>query len=110
MARAMRVSFTRTLFEQTYRPKTEILEIADTLGDNACGPGTDSEFPANCAGNSCQSPDRRKFMSVPGSPEQVRNNVENRIPLHREGKPEEVAEAIVALVENDFITGADLPI
>ena len=44
------------------------------------------------------------------SPEQVRNNVENRIPLHREGKPEEVAEAIAALVENDFITGADLPI
>ena len=44
------------------------------------------------------------------TPEQVRNNIENRIPLHREGKPEEVAEAIVALIENDFITGADLPI
>jgi NAD(P)-dependent dehydrogenase (short-subunit alcohol dehydrogenase family) len=44
------------------------------------------------------------------TPEQVRNNVENRIPLHREGRPEDVAEAIVALVENDFITGADLPI
>jgi NAD(P)-dependent dehydrogenase (short-subunit alcohol dehydrogenase family) len=44
------------------------------------------------------------------TPEQVRNNVENRIPLHREGQPEDVAEAISALVENDFVTGADLPI
>jgi NAD(P)-dependent dehydrogenase (short-subunit alcohol dehydrogenase family) len=44
------------------------------------------------------------------TPEQVRNNVENRIPLHREGQPEDVAEAIAALVENDFVTGADLPI
>ena len=41
---------------------------------------------------------------------QVKNNVDNRIPLHREGTPEEVAQAIVALVENDFITGQDLVI
>lgn len=41
---------------------------------------------------------------------QVKNNVENRIPLHREGTAEEVAQAIVALVENDFITGQDLVI
>ena len=37
--------------------------------------------------------------------EQVKNNIENRIPLHREGKPEEVAEVIAMLVTNDFITG-----
>lgn len=41
---------------------------------------------------------------------QVKNNIDNRIPLHREGTPEEVAQAIVALVENDFITGQDLVI
>jgi NAD(P)-dependent dehydrogenase (short-subunit alcohol dehydrogenase family) len=44
------------------------------------------------------------------TPEQVENNVKNRIPLHREGKPEHVASAILELVENDFITGEDLVI
>jgi NAD(P)-dependent dehydrogenase (short-subunit alcohol dehydrogenase family) len=44
------------------------------------------------------------------TPEQVRNNLENRIPLHREGRPDEVAEAVAALIENGFITGADLPV
>jgi NAD(P)-dependent dehydrogenase (short-subunit alcohol dehydrogenase family) len=42
------------------------------------------------------------------TPEQVENNVKNRIPLHREGKPEDVARAILELVENDFITGENL--
>jgi NAD(P)-dependent dehydrogenase (short-subunit alcohol dehydrogenase family) len=41
---------------------------------------------------------------------QVENNIKNRIPLHREGKPENVARAILDLVENDFITGEDLAI
>jgi 3-oxoacyl-[acyl-carrier protein] reductase/dehydrogenase/reductase SDR family protein 4 len=40
----------------------------------------------------------------------VENNTRNRIPLHREGRPEEVAAALAALVENDFITGADIPV
>lgn len=44
------------------------------------------------------------------TPEQVRNNIQNRIPLHREGKPEDVALALAALAENDFITGADVPV
>lgn len=44
------------------------------------------------------------------TPEQVRNNTENRIPLHREGRPEEVAKAIVCLVTNDFITGENVAI
>ncbi len=42
--------------------------------------------------------------------EQVENNIRNRIPLHREGKPEDVARGILELVENDFITGQDLAI
>jgi len=42
--------------------------------------------------------------------EQVENNVRNRIPLHREGRPEEVAAALAALAENDFITGAEIPV
>lgn len=44
------------------------------------------------------------------TPEQVENNTRNRIPLHREGRPEEVASALAALVENDFITGAEIPV
>jgi NAD(P)-dependent dehydrogenase (short-subunit alcohol dehydrogenase family) len=43
-------------------------------------------------------------------PEQAKNNVENRIPLHIEGKPEDVAALITMLVENDFITGENMVI
>ena len=42
--------------------------------------------------------------------EQIHNNTENRIPLHREGRPEDVAAALAALAENDFITGAEIPV
>jgi len=42
--------------------------------------------------------------------EQTRNNIENRIPLHMEGKPENVAALIVTLIENDFITGENFVI
>jgi NAD(P)-dependent dehydrogenase (short-subunit alcohol dehydrogenase family) len=44
------------------------------------------------------------------TPEQIENNIQNRIPLHREGRPEDVARAILELAENDFITGANLVI
>jgi len=44
------------------------------------------------------------------TPEQVQNNIANRIPLRREGKPEDVARVIMELVENEFITGEDLTI
>jgi NAD(P)-dependent dehydrogenase (short-subunit alcohol dehydrogenase family) len=44
------------------------------------------------------------------TPEQVKNNIENRIPLHREGKPQEVAALIAMLVTNDFITGETVAI
>ena len=39
------------------------------------------------------------------SPEQKKLNLDQRIPLHREGTPEQVAEAILMLVKNDYITG-----
>jgi NAD(P)-dependent dehydrogenase (short-subunit alcohol dehydrogenase family) len=41
---------------------------------------------------------------------QVEENTHNRIPLHREGRPEEVASALAALAENEFITGAEIPV
>jgi NAD(P)-dependent dehydrogenase (short-subunit alcohol dehydrogenase family) len=43
-------------------------------------------------------------------PEQVKNNIENRIPLKREGSPEDVAEVIKMLIKNNFITGENVVI
>ncbi len=37
--------------------------------------------------------------------EQKRYNLEKRIPLHREGTPEQVASLVCELVRNDYITG-----
>lgn len=42
--------------------------------------------------------------------EQAKNNIQNRIPLHRDGRPEDVAHLIVSLIENDFITGENFVI
>jgi len=39
------------------------------------------------------------------SPEQKKLNLEQRIPLHREGTAEQVAEVILMLATNDYITG-----
>jgi NAD(P)-dependent dehydrogenase (short-subunit alcohol dehydrogenase family) len=44
------------------------------------------------------------------TPEQVKNNVENRIPLRHEGKPGDVAALIMTLLENDFVTGENFVI
>jgi 3-oxoacyl-[acyl-carrier protein] reductase len=66
----------------------------------------DSKITVNCV-----SPGiiRTRFQSYL-TPEQVRNNIENRIPLHREGTAEDVAQAIVALVTNGYITGENLAV
>jgi 3-oxoacyl-[acyl-carrier protein] reductase len=39
------------------------------------------------------------------SPERKELNLKHRIPLHREGTPEQVAAAVALLVTNDYITG-----
>jgi NAD(P)-dependent dehydrogenase (short-subunit alcohol dehydrogenase family) len=44
------------------------------------------------------------------SAEQKKINLEQRIPLRSEGTPEQVAEAIVSLAKNDYITGETLAI
>jgi len=66
----------------------------------------DSNIRVNCV-----SPGiiRTRFQDYLTS-EQVEDNTRNRIPLHREGQPEEVAAALAALAENDFITGAEIPV
>ncbi|MEX0776868.1 MAG: SDR family oxidoreductase [Phycisphaeraceae bacterium] len=38
------------------------------------------------------------------------NNLDNRIPLHREGTPEQVASLVCELIRNDYITGETVTI
>lgn len=40
--------------------------------------------------------------------EQKKHNLDNRIPLHREGTPEQVASLIAEVAANDYITGETL--
>jgi NAD(P)-dependent dehydrogenase (short-subunit alcohol dehydrogenase family) len=42
------------------------------------------------------------------TPERKQLNLEQRIPLHREGTAQQVAEAVLLLVTNDYITGETL--
>ena len=44
------------------------------------------------------------------SPEQRKHNIDNRIPLHREGSPQQVAALIAELVANDYITGESVAV
>jgi 3-oxoacyl-[acyl-carrier protein] reductase len=44
------------------------------------------------------------------TPERREHNIKNRVPLHRYGTADEVAEAALALLRNDFITGETLTI
>ena len=44
------------------------------------------------------------------SPEAKAHNLQNRVPLHREGTSQQVAEAVRLLVANDFITGESITI
>jgi 3-oxoacyl-[acyl-carrier protein] reductase len=44
------------------------------------------------------------------TPDQVATNLDNRIPLRREGTPRDVAKVIEMLVTNDFITGETVSI
>jgi NAD(P)-dependent dehydrogenase (short-subunit alcohol dehydrogenase family) len=44
------------------------------------------------------------------TPEQQRNNLDNRIPLAREGSAEQVAELIKQLVTNEYVTGETVTI
>lgn len=44
------------------------------------------------------------------TPQAKQHNLDNRIPLHREGTPEQVASIIGELVNNDYITGETVAI
>ncbi len=52
----------------------------------------------------------RTAFHVSMTAETRKHNVDNRIPLHREGTPAQVAELIAELVANDYITGETMVI
>ena len=67
--------------------------------DSAC----DLQGNGNCSEAGIRAGD-----DCPGllaSAEQKRLNLDHRIPLHREGTTEQVADAILMMVKNDYITG-----
>jgi len=39
------------------------------------------------------------------TPQQKQHNLDHRVPLHREGTPEQVASLIAEVVTNDYLTG-----
>jgi NAD(P)-dependent dehydrogenase (short-subunit alcohol dehydrogenase family) len=47
----------------------------------------------------------RTDFHAPMTPETKKNNLDNRIPLHREGTPEQVATLIREVATNDYVTG-----
>ncbi len=61
----------------------------------------DDNIRVNCV---CPGIIRTRFHEKM-SPEQKKHNLDNRIPLHREGTPEQVATLIAEVVTNDYITG-----
>jgi len=69
------------------------------------------EFAADNIRVNCVAPGviRTAFHSAM-SAEQKKINLEQRIPLRREGTTEQVAEAIVLLIKNDYITGETLTV
>jgi NAD(P)-dependent dehydrogenase (short-subunit alcohol dehydrogenase family) len=44
------------------------------------------------------------------TPEQKTLNLDHRIPLKREGTPEQVADLMLAVIKNEYITGDTLTI
>lgn len=66
----------------------------------------DKRIRVNCVSPGVIRTPFQDFLTL----EQTRNNIENRIPLHREGAPEDVAALILTLIENDFITGENFVI
>jgi NAD(P)-dependent dehydrogenase (short-subunit alcohol dehydrogenase family) len=60
----------------------------------------------NCVAPGVIRTDFHKTMSE----EQRKLNLEQRIPLRREGTPDQVAEVILTLVKNDYITGETMTI
>lgn len=67
---------------------------------------SDSNIRVNCVSPGIIRTRFQDFLTE----EQIKNNIENRIPLHREGTVKEVADAISMLIKNNFITGENVVI
>jgi NAD(P)-dependent dehydrogenase (short-subunit alcohol dehydrogenase family) len=69
------------------------------------------EFAADHIRVNCVAPGVIRTAFHDGmSPEAKKHNIENRIPLRAEGTPEQVAELIVQLITNDYVTGETVAI
>jgi NAD(P)-dependent dehydrogenase (short-subunit alcohol dehydrogenase family) len=69
------------------------------------------EFADNNIRVNCVAPGViRTAFHAAMTPAAKKHNLDNRIPLHREGTPEQVADLIATLVTNDFITGETVAI
>ena len=62
-------------------------ELAPAVRVNAIAPGT---------------------ISMPGDPPEWQSDFINRAPLHRTGRPEEIADAVLFLISAEFLTGQTL--
>jgi pteridine reductase len=49
-------------------------------------------------------------MLPPTIPPEERERVIRGTLVHREGKPENIAQAVLSLIDNDFVTGVCLPV
>ena len=67
---------------------------------------SDSNIRVNCVSPGVIRTRFQNFLT----PEQAKNNIDNRIPLHREGTPADVADAVSMLIKNEFITGENITI
>jgi NAD(P)-dependent dehydrogenase (short-subunit alcohol dehydrogenase family) len=82
--------------------KAALIQMARALARDHAGEG----IRINCVAPGII---RTRFQS--GMTEDAkRNNLDNRIPLRREGTPEQVASLIVQLITNEFITGETMVI
>jgi 3-oxoacyl-[acyl-carrier protein] reductase len=77
--------------------KAAILQLTRCLAFEV----SDHNVRVNCVAPGITDTD---FHSVT-PPEFIKHSVDNRIPLHRVGRPEDVAGAILYLIKNDYVTG-----
>ena len=67
---------------------------------------SDDNITVNCVSPGVIRTRFQDFLTA----EQVANNINNRIPLHKEGTPDDVALVISTLVQSNFVTGENVVI
>jgi NAD(P)-dependent dehydrogenase (short-subunit alcohol dehydrogenase family) len=76
------------------------------IGSEKCREFSDDNFRVNCVSPGIIRTRFQDFLTT----EQAKDNIQRRIPLHRERTPADVGQVIVTLVGNDFISGENIVI